>query len=44
MAASTSRELNATLWKAAEKLRGSLSAGQYKDVILGLVFLKHASA
>jgi type I restriction enzyme M protein len=44
MSASTSRELKATLWKAAEKLRGSLSAGQYKDVILGLVFLKHASA
>lgn len=44
MAASTSRELKATLWKAAEKLRGSLSAAQYKDVILGLVFLKHASA
>lgn len=44
MAAPSSRELKATLWKAAEKLRGSLSAGQYKDVILGLVFLKHASA
>lgn len=44
MAASTSKELKATLWKAAEKLRGSLSASQYKDVILGLVFLKHVSA
>lgn len=38
-----SQELKATLWKAAEKLRGSLSASQYKDVILGLVFLKHVS-
>jgi type I restriction enzyme M protein len=38
-----SKELKATLWKAAEKLRGSLSAGQYKDVILGLVFLKYVS-
>ncbi|MCV7427960.1 class I SAM-dependent DNA methyltransferase [Mycobacterium montefiorense] len=38
-----SRELKTTLWKAAEKLRGSLSASQYKDVILGLVFLKHVS-
>src|SRR5258708_3520860 len=38
-----SKELKATLWKAAEKLRGSLSASQYKDVILGLVFLKHIS-
>lgn len=33
--------LEATLWKAAEKLRGSLSAGQYKDAVLGLVFLAH---
>ena len=29
--------------KAADKLRGSLSANQYKDVILGLVFLKYVS-
>jgi type I restriction enzyme M protein len=43
MAPSTNKELKATLWKAAEKLRGSLSAGQYKDVVLGLVFLKYAS-
>ena len=41
MAPSTDKELKATLWKAADKLRGSLSASQYKDVILGLVFLKH---
>jgi type I restriction-modification system DNA methylase subunit len=39
----TDKELKDTLWRAANKLRGSLSAGQYKDVILGLVFLKHAS-
>ncbi|WP_390633590.1 class I SAM-dependent DNA methyltransferase [Mycobacterium simulans] len=37
------KELKATLWKAADKLRGSLSASQYKDVILGLVFLKYVS-
>ena len=42
-AASTMKELKATLWKAADKLRGSLSASQYKDVILGLVFLKYVS-
>jgi type I restriction enzyme M protein len=36
-------DLKATLWKAADKLRGSLSASQYKDVILGLVFLKYVS-
>jgi type I restriction enzyme M protein len=43
MAPSTDKELKATLWKAANKLRGSLSASQYKDVILGLVFLKHVA-
>jgi type I restriction enzyme M protein len=43
MAPPPTKELKATLWKAAEKLRGSLSAGQYKDVVLGLVFLKYAS-
>src|SRR5258708_3700398 len=37
------KELKDTLWKAANKLRGSVSAGQYKDVILGLVFLNHAA-
>jgi type I restriction enzyme M protein len=43
MKPSTDKELKATLWKAADKLRGSLSAGQYKDVVLGLVFLKYIS-
>ncbi len=43
MAPSRSKELKDTLWKAANKLRGSLSSSQYKDVILGLVFLKHVS-
>lgn len=42
-APSTMKELKDTLWKAADKLRGSLSAAQYKDVILGLVFLKYVS-
>jgi len=38
-------ELAATLWKAADKLRGAMPAstrpvpGQYKDVVPGLVFL-----
>ncbi|AGM01345.1 C-terminal truncated type I restriction/modification system DNA methylase HsdM [Mycobacterium tuberculosis CCDC5079] len=31
-APSTMKELKDTLWKAADKLRGSLSASQYKDV------------
>ncbi|MGP5047526.1 class I SAM-dependent DNA methyltransferase [Glutamicibacter ardleyensis] len=37
------KELKDTLWKAADKLRGSMDASQYKDVILGLVFLKYVS-
>lgn len=40
---STIKELKDTLWKAADKLRGSMDASQYKDVILGLVFLKYVS-
>lgn len=40
---STMKELKDTLWKAADQLRGSMDASQYKDVILGLVFLKYAS-
>lgn len=42
-APSTMKELKDTLWKAADKLRGSMDASQYKDVILGLVFLKYIS-
>lgn len=40
---STMKELKDTLWKAADRLRGSMDASQYKDVILGLVFLKYVS-
>ena len=43
IAPSTMKELKDTLWKAADKLRGSMDASQYKDVILGLVFLKYVS-
>jgi len=42
-APTTLKELKDTLWKAADKLRGSMDASQYKDVILGLVFLKYVS-
>jgi len=31
------------LWAAADKLRGSLDASEYKHVVLGLVFLKYIS-
>lgn len=43
LAPSTPKELKDTLWKAADKLRGSMDASQYKDVVLGLVFLKYVS-
>src|SRR5699024_6114283 len=43
VASSSMKELKDTLWKAADKLRGSMDASQYKDVILGLVFLKYVS-
>jgi len=32
-----------TLWKAADKLRGSMDSGEYKHVVLGLIFLKYIS-
>ena len=28
------------LWAAADKLRGSIDPGEYKHVVLGLIFLK----
>lgn len=37
------KELQDTLWKAADKLRGSMDASQYKDIVLGLVFLKYVT-
>jgi type I restriction enzyme M protein len=33
----------ATLWRAADKLRGNLDAAEYKHVVLGLIFLKYIS-
>lgn len=41
--APTMADLRDTLWKAADKLRGSMDAAQYKDFVLGLVFLKYVS-
>ncbi len=40
---STMAELKDILWKSADKLRGSMDAAQYKDFVLGLVFLKYVS-
>jgi type I restriction enzyme M protein len=39
----TTAHLHDTLWKAADKLRGSMDAAQYKEFVLGLVFLKYVS-
>lgn len=39
----TSKTLEQTLWDAADKMRGNLEAGEYKHVVLGLVFLKYIS-
>jgi|SRR5712664_319549 len=33
----------ATLWAAADTLRGSMDAAEYKHVVLGLIFLKYIS-
>lgn len=35
--------LEATLWEAADKLRGKLDSADYKHVVLGLIFLKYVS-
>src|SRR6266849_2560880 len=32
-----------TLWQMADKLRGNMDAADYKNVVLGLVFLKYIS-
>lgn len=39
----TNDEFKKTLWDAADKLRGSVAAAQYKYPVLGLVFLKYVS-
>ena len=36
-------ELDTKLWKAADKLRASLDAANYKHIVLGLIFLKYVS-
>ena len=41
--ASTPEQIRAILWKAADQLRGSMDAAQYKEFVLGLVFLKYVS-
>jgi len=36
-------ELDDKLWKAADKLRSSMDAANYKHIVLGLIFLKYVS-
>lgn len=31
------------MWQAADKLRNNMDAGEYKHVVLGLIFLKYIS-
>jgi type I restriction enzyme M protein len=37
------KSLERTLWEAADKLRKNLDAGEYKHIVLGLIFLKYIS-
>lgn len=36
-------EFEKELWKAADKLRGSVDVSEYKHIVLGLLFLKYVS-
>jgi type I restriction enzyme M protein len=40
---SASLGFEAKLWLAADKLRSNMGAGEYKHVVLGLIFLKYIS-
>lgn len=37
------KDLERTLWAAADKLRSNMDAAEYKHVVLGLIFLKYIS-
>lgn len=37
------KQLERTLWQAADKLRNNMDAAEYKHVVLGLIFLKYIS-
>ena len=37
------KDLEKTLWAAADKMRGGVSVTNYKYLILGLIFLKYIS-
>lgn len=42
-AATTMQELEKTLWASADKMRANMDAGEYKHIVLGLIFLKYIS-
>jgi type I restriction enzyme M protein len=37
------KDLEMTLWAAADKLRNTKDAAEYKHIVLGLIFLKYIS-
>ena len=37
------KDLEKTLWAAADKLRNNMDAAEYKHIVLGLIFLKYIS-
>ena len=37
------KDLEKTLWAAADKMRSNMDAAEYKHVVLGLIFLKYIS-
>ena len=41
--ATSPAELRELMWKAADKLRGSMNASDYMNFVLGLIFLKYVS-
>lgn len=41
--ASAELRIEEKLWQTADKLRGSMDASEYKNVVLGLIFLKYVS-
>jgi type I restriction enzyme M protein len=40
---STQEPIESTLWQAADKLRKNIDASDYKNIVLGLIFLKYIS-
>ncbi|MGH8355805.1 MAG: type I restriction-modification system subunit M N-terminal domain-containing protein, partial [Pseudomonas sp.] len=42
-AATSLEDMQKTLWATADKLRANMDAGEYKHIVLGLIFLKYIS-